>query len=118
MVNERCELKESWNTSCCLANEASPGDRDLVTLLGTVNDGSFFERSPDEQRSILEYYHHAYLGRGDLITGLVGGGRVGKSFAYEMDIAMLWHLLTLDLPGSQKAAMRNGLSRMQCPLPR
>jgi hypothetical protein len=97
--------------------QANPRDRDTEALLGAMNDGSFFKEPPVRQLSIIQFYHEAYLGRGDLITGLVWSGLVSKSFADEMDIAFLWYLLTLDLPESQKAAMRNHLSRMQSKLP-
>lgn len=67
---------------------------DLVDMVTDLQTGEFFGKSRDSQISILSWYEAAYLGREELLWGLMDEGLLPKGFDNEMRVAYWSYYLT------------------------
>lgn len=58
--------------------------------------------SEDRQIGGLEWFEHAYLGRGECLWGMIDSGMLPKGFDNEMHIAFMMHYLTMDTISEQR----------------
>ena len=87
-------------------------DKDLDLFVNELRTGAFFELSDESQMSVLHWYDEAYLGKGDLITGLIHVGVLPKEFAIGMRISYLSYYLMLDIPEDRKECIRRQLAEI------
>jgi hypothetical protein len=87
-------------------------NKELSTFVDELRNGSFMQMLPDRQKSILDWYDEAYLGRGQLMKGLIFKKVLPPEFSSDMRIAIIMYLLELDIPEGNKEHLRNNLSKL------
>lgn len=87
------------------------GVESMASFLNNLRSGELFNRSPQEQVESIGSVCEAYLGRGELIWGLIDGGFLPSGFADGMQIAVWRYFLTLDISEDQKDIFREYLTQ-------
>lgn len=87
-------------------------NKDISDFVDTLQNGMFMEMPPNQQKSILDWYDQAYLGRGQLIKGLMFKNLVPPGFSSEMRIAIIMYLLEINIPKENKEQLRHELSNL------
>ena len=86
-------------------------NKKIDAFLNDLKTGEFFELPTESQISILNWYCEAYLGRGDLVWGLIEKGGLSKEFPSKMQIGVWLYFLTLQISEKQRTSISEYLER-------
>ena len=105
-----CELFEDINDALhkCGARYI---DKALVDFIEEIKSENFERRSSDRKISILGWYNEAYLGKGDLLRGLIDLQVLSIEFPDKLQIALWSYYITLDIPEDKKNIFRDFLAK-------
>jgi hypothetical protein len=87
-------------------------NKEISIFVDELRNGTFMQLSPDRQKSILDWYDEAYLGRGQLVKGMIFKKVLPPGFSSDMRIAIIMYLLELDIPDINKERLRIDLSKL------
>jgi len=85
---------------------------EISQFVDDLRNGSFMKISAERQESILSWYDEAYLGRGDILTGLIFKKLLPPDFGLDMKISIILYLIEINTSTNRKDQLHNELSKL------